>query len=325
MVLPHNLLQGSGCPKCVHRAKSHDKFVSELQKKNESIEVIGKYINSKTKIKCKCNICGFIWDTLPSNLFKKSRPTGCPNCWKNRNGKSHNDFVKEMFLINPNIKIIGNYINSTTKISCECKICGNIWNTAPCSLIAGRGCPICGIQKIKDIKTKTHQTFLNEMQKISPNIKILSKYKGNKEKVKCQCKLDNHIWYATPDNLLHGYGCPKCSCSIGEYKISEYLISNNIYFIQYKTFDNLIGVGNRKLSYDFYLPDYNLLIEFQGKQHEKPIDYFGGKEKFKIQQEHDKRKRDYAELHNIKLLEIWYYEIDNVDEILSINLSKKSA
>lgn len=390
MARPHNLLQGSGCPECVHRAKSHDKFTRELQEKNENIEVIGKYINNKTKIKCKCNICGFIWDALPSNLLKKTRPTGCPNCWKNRNGKSHNDFVKEISLINPNIKIIGDYINSTTKISCECKICGNIWDVVPHSLISGKGCPICCIQKIKDMKTKTHQTFLDEMQNINPNVKILSKYKANKEKVMCQCKIDNHIWFATPDNLLHEYGCPccgnkstsekrmkpeykfieemniqhpdidvlgkycgrtqkilfhckichhkwyttpsclltkhsgcpKCSCSKGEKIISDYLNINNIKNIQYKTFDGLIGVGNGNLSYDFYLPDYNLLIEYQGMQHEKPVDFSGKGKDFAIkcfnkQQEHDKRKRKYAQDHNIKLLEIWYYDFDNIDEILS--------
>lgn len=325
MVLPHNLLQGSGCPECVHRAKSHDKFIKDLQDKNKNIEVIGKYINNKTKIKCKCNICGFVWNTLPSNLLRKTRPTGCPNCWKNRNGKSHNDFVKEMSLINPNIKIIGNYINSTTKISCECKICGNIWNVVPYSLIIGKGCPICGIQKIKDIKSKTHQTFLDEIQNINPNVKILSEYKTNKEKVMCQCKIDNHIWYAKPDNLLHGYGCPKCSCSRGEYKIAEYLMSNKIYYIQQKTFDNLIGVGNGKLSYDFYLPEYNLLIEFQGKQHETSCEFFGGKEQFEIQKEHDRRKREYAKNNNIKLLEIWYFDFDNIKSILSNYLIKKIA
>lgn len=398
MARPHNLLQGSGCPECVHRAKSHDKFVHELQEKNENIVVIGKYINNKTKIKCKCNICGFIWDTLPNNLLKKTRPTGCPNCWKNRNGKSHNDFVKEMSLINPNIKIIGDYINSTTKISCECKICGNIWDVAPHSLISGKGCPICCIQKIKDMKTKTHQTFLDEIQNINPNVKILSKYSGNKNKVKCQCKLDNHIWYATPDNLLHGYGCPccgkkstsekrmkpeykfieemnikhpdidvlgkycgrthkilfhckicdnkwysapsclltkysgcpKCSCSKGEKIISDYLNKNNIYNIQYKTFDGLIGVGNGNLSYDFYLPDYNLLIEYQGMQHKKPVDFSGKGNDFAIkcfkkQQEHDKRKRKYAQDHNIELLEIWYYDFDNINEILFNYFFRKSA
>lgn len=59
-----------------------------------------------------------------------------------------------------------------------------------------------------------------------------------------------------------------------------------------------------------YLKDYNVLLECNGKQHYKPIEYFGGEEKFKIQQEHDERKRKYAKEHNIKLLEIPYWEFD---------------
>ena len=78
---------------------------------------------------------------------------------------------------------------------------------------------------------------------------------------------------------------------------------------------------NGLLSYDFYLPIYNLLIEFQGIQHEQPIEYFGGEEQFEIQQEHDKRKREYAKQNNINLLEIWYYDIDNIEEILTNTLN----
>ena len=58
----------------------------------------------------------------------------------------------------------------------------------------------------------------------------------------------------------------------------------------------------------FYLLDYNLLIEYQGEQHKKVVDFFGGEEGFKIRQEHDNRKKKYAKEHNIQLLEIWYNE-----------------
>lgn len=53
-----------------------------------------------------------------------------------------------------------------------------------------------------------------------------------------------------------------------------------------------------------------------GKTPVKGIDYFDGKEQFKIQQEHDNRKRDYSKLHNIDLLEIWYYDIEKIEDIM---------
>ena len=73
--------------------------------------------------------------------------------------------------------------------------------------------------------------------------------------------------------------------------------------------------------YDFYIPDMNILIECQGLQHIYPVEYFGGEEQFKVQQEHDRRKREYAEKNGYKLLEISYWNYDKIDEILSKELS----
>lgn len=65
---------------------------------------------------------------------------------------------------------------------------------------------------------------------------------------------------------------------------------------------------------------YNILIEAQGQQHIIPKKLFGGEEQFQKQQEHDKRKRDYAEANGYKLLEIWYYDYDRIEEILNKEL-----
>ena len=57
------------------------------------------------------------------------------------------------------------------------------------------------------------------------------------------------------------------------------------------------------LSFDFYVPQYNTCIEYQGVQHYKPVERFGGEEQFAIQQEHDELKRKYAKNNNFDLLE----------------------
>lgn len=94
----------------------------------------------------------------------------------------------------------------------------------------------------------------------------------------------------------------------------------NISFEHNKTFDTLLSSKGYHLSYDFYLPQYNILCEVQGKQHTAPIKYFGGEKQFEKQQEHDKRKREYAENNGYKLLEIWYYDFDNIETILDKEL-----
>ena len=71
-----------------------------------------------------------------------------------------------------------------------------------------------------------------------------------------------------------------------------------------------------QLSYDFYIPSANLLIEFNGEQHYYPIDYYGGEEAFKLQKKHDKMKKQYAKNNNIDLLIISYLEFKNINTIL---------
>ena len=86
-----------------------------------------------------------------------------------------------------------------------------------------------------------------------------------------------------------------------------------------KKYKDLTGVNSGLLSYDFYIPQKNILIEYQGEYHDGTAGNQTNEE-FIIQQEHDRRKRQYAKDHNIKLLEIWYWDFDNIEEILSREL-----
>ena len=69
------------------------------------------------------------------------------------------------------------------------------------------------------------------------------------------------------------------------------------------------------LPFDFYLPNYNICIEYNGEQHYKPIEYFGGVKVFEIQLIRDNIKKEYCLNNNIPLLIISYKE--NVEEILT--------
>lgn len=89
-------------------------------------------------------------------------------------------------------------------------------------------------------------------------------------------------------------------------------------YVRQKSYENLIGINGGLLSYDFlvYCQEVTFLIECQGEQHYKPISFFGGQSVFDKQQEHDKRKRDYACLHNVPLLEI-PYTIRTYDDVFN--------
>ena len=121
-----------------------------------------------------------------------------------------------------------------------------------------------------------------------------------------------------------GVYCINCNNSELEETTKQVLQKYNVKYIPQKECDGLIGLGNGNLSYDFYLPQYNTLIECQGIQHERWMEGWITKADFERQLEHDRRKREYAKQHNIKLLEIWYYEIDKMEDILikELNLKK---
>ena len=82
----------------------------------------------------------------------------------------------------------------------------------------------------------------------------------------------------------------------------------------------------KTLPFDFYIPDLNICIEYDGEQHFEPVD-FGGKGKeyaekrFKAQQKRDNIKTEYCKNNNIKLIRIPYWEFDNVENILKQELN----
>ena len=117
----------------------------------------------------------------------------------------------------------------------------------------------------------------------------------------------DYEWKASIVNrTVHGTGCPFLSQSYGEQHVLNYLSSRNRTCIYEKSFSDLKGIGNRPLTYDFYVEGTNILVEFHGRQHYEAIDYFGGRTQLKIQKEHDVRKREYAKKNGYRLIEISY-------------------
>ena len=116
----------------------------------------------------------------------------------------------------------------------------------------------------------------------------------------------------------------------GEEYIKQYLQENNTVYYAQQKFSNLFGINNGKLSYDFAIPDAKsrfILIEYNGIQHYESDEFFGGEEQFKKQQEHDRRKREYAKQHGYKLITIKYtYDTyEKVAEYLDKHLPKRDC
>lgn len=136
-------------------------------------------------------------------------------------------------------------------------------------------------------------------------------------RLKCKCDCGNEVIVA-PQSLRNG-STSSCGCitsSIGENNIKNLLEKANIEFYKEYKFKDL-----GELRYDFYLPKYNRLIEFDGRQHYNPSSLWDDKESFEMRQHRDKIKNEYAKNHNIDLVRIPYTERDNI--VLDLLLGDK--
>lgn len=311
-----SLLRGSGCPKCAGNIKlTHEEFITKLQQISPDIKVLGIYVTSQTKIKCKCKVCGYEWKTRPADLL---RGHGCPKCVSHVS-PTQKEFIDRLKQINSNIEVLGTYIKTDTKIKCRCKICDHEWSPTPHRLLQGQGCPKCaGVAKL------THEEFINRLQQVNPDIEVLGTYINKITKILCKCKKDGYEWEATPSNLLQGSGCPKCSTSKGEKRIAQYLDNLGIdYIYNMGYFNDLVGTGGGLMRPDFVIPSLKIWIEYDGIQHSEPVNFMGAmseqqiQEQFKIVQENDQIKNQYAKDNNWTLIRIPFTEYDNIEQILA--------
>lgn len=115
--------------------------------------------------------------------------------------------------------------------------------------------------------------------------------------------------YLKENNLQRGEG------SIGEQRVRHVLRESNFTFSEQHKFDDCKFY--RPLPFDFYIPNLNIAIEYDGRQHFEISEYFGGLDSFINTIIRDTIKNDYCRRNNIRLIRIPYWEFDNIEEILS--------
>jgi CDGSH-type Zn-finger protein len=210
------------------------------------------------------------------------------------------------------------YIGTNIKIIIICPIHKN-FNQTPHAHLQGQGCP-CG-KKLNKPFIKTTQQFINDANKKHNNLYNYNKshYIGANKKILIICNKHGEFWQKASHHL-NGSGCPICQRSKGEEEIENWLKENNILYETQKRFKNCKNI--LPLPFDFYLPSYNILIEYQGEQHFKPMG-FGGNSKQKFQRtiKNDQIKILFCHEYNIKLLSISY--LDNINIVMNATLCKK--
>ena len=278
--------------------RSINELNQELQKLNNNLYIYNNqtYIDTKTNLHLYCKSCKQDFYNNWTNIYRNPK---CPNCSSGFKRKFI-DIKNKIKSINPNILIISEYddmdiIAYNCKLEYKCLIDGYIGEMKTSHLLNGVSCPVCEnkiiIHGINDIAT-THpdyvKYFLNKEDTFNYSF-------GSNHKVSIICPNCGYIKHKVViNNFLRGINhCTICAdkISLPEKFCRELLLSLNIKFVYQKIFD-----WSDKKRYDFYLPNYNTIIEVNGMQHYKETDK---NKPFYTDYKNDIYKKDIALQNNI--------------------------
>lgn len=273
------------------------------------------YQSPHIKVTIICPIHGEFEQTPDSHV----RNHGCPKC----NGGTKitiNDFLTKAKAVHGDkydySKV--NFTKTNEMIKIKCPEHGEFEQTASNHLF-GYGCQLCGQITRSNKKTKTIDHFISKAIDVHGNFYDYSKvtYEKVNKKVTIICPIHGEFKQTPNDHISSKNGCPICNESKGEREISKWLDSLNIKYIRQHKFDDCRDI--RPLPFDFYLPDYNTCIEYDGEQHFKEVSVFENKNNNLLKiKKRDKIKTDYCnKKENPNLIRVKFDEINKINDILS--------
>lgn len=279
------------------------------------------YQGDTKKVKIICKIHG-TFEQQPGAHGRQKQ--GCPKCSAIRVGKAqqigNSEFIKRVE------KVFGkdafaytklNYQGAHKDVTLICKKCGNAETKDPRSFYIGYGCLKCKVKR-RNPKQITKEQFLERAIKAHGRRYDYSnvEYKSIYDEVEIVCFKHGSFYQKPAIHLYAKSNCPECKITKGEESISQHLNNKDIrYIFQYR-----VSIDKSYHYYDFYIPDRNIMIEFNGMQHYKPIKFFGGQKAFQHIQMRDKIKKQYCLENRIKLLIYNYKELDQIERIIDNDL-----
>lgn len=281
------------------------------------------YLSSNSKVIITCKKHGNFTQTPKHHLSGSN----CPQCSFDKTNKDNTKTI-ETFILEAN-KIHSNkydyskvkYVNNKTKIIIICPTHGK-FSQSPYIHLNTCGCRKCYLKTFNPYKDKTktlHNDFIEKSNSIHDNKYDYSEveYETNIKDVTIICPTHGKF-HQPPNSHLKGKGCPICKESHGERDIRKILKENNINFISQHRFNNCRDV--LPLPFDFYLPEHNICVEYNGEQHYEPVKIFGGLSGFKDRGIKDKIKLNYCTNNGIELIVVKYNDniISKLEYIINI-------
>ena len=343
--IDNHINERSGCPMCTQQAAwTTEIFVARARKihgdKYDYSHLKDEDVNrAYNPILIKCNTCFYEWTTTRTTHIYGG--CGCVNC-ANRIPWNLTRFLQRTYELYGNkydYSLIGENDITAVKsyVSIICNECSNEWQITVGSHIHHLSkCPTCNLRcpwnivKFMERSLEVHGKLYDYK-----NVKIEHIVDMNSQ-VPITCNICKHEWWISIDHHInHRTGCPCCNKSKGEKNIILFLKNNMIKYEIQKRLDVPLDLNNlykpynladnlKKYMYDFYLPEYNCLVEFDGLQHFKFNNFFHKTHNKFV----ERSVVDYIKTHNlppdIRLIRIDYKYDKYLDHILEFLLSKLS-
>lgn len=326
------------CRKCTCKENSlSNKSYNSIKNSIEDIEeyiircggkwIGGEYKNCKSKLTLICPECHEKFEKTYSSIARNGNPC-CKDCTRKINGvkKSKRNYRKMEDKINELGGKLIRFENGSGEllVYIRCSRCKEIFKTTGRGVLNRKSmhCFSCSRLDIVSQKRLSIDYVKEYIESLGGKL-IGKEYENNSSYLKIACNKCGEVFERTFDVIkqYESVTCSNCKMDIpkGEEKIRDFLSRVNVKFIMQKMFDDCRI--KQKLKFDFYLPEKNICIEFNGEQHYKPIKFYGGKQKFNKQKRIDFTKRNYCKEKNIKLIEIPYWKIKRIEEILERELN----
>lgn len=340
----------SGCPHCgawsaaakrqLSIPKTEQKFIADAlathgdQYTYEHVQ----YVNSHTPVTITCPTHG---DFIKRPVKHLSSQEGCPGCsatdriQRTTRFKSFDEVIADANQIHEHeyqytaILQDNDHIATTDRLLINCPIHGQFTQTINKHVYQRTGCRQCFTERNARTRSKTTEQFIKDS--IRTHGKRYSydsvDYRGAHQHVLITCP-DHGLFSISPANhVLKQQGCNVCASSGPELIIRQWCIDNNIRYIQqYKPDGCVSPTTGAQLRFDFFLPDNNLLIEYDGIYHYQPIDHGTGTsvEDFHAGQHRDRTKTEYAKKNGIPLLRIPFFEKQSLSALLEQAISSNT-
>lgn len=320
-LIPDNIFRGKAkCKYCSMRGRSSrrmitdDEFRKRLHKVRPSDDIIllEPIHGIFKKTKAKCLVCGYgskgEWTPLPVNLLKGK---GCPNCAGNA-PKTPDKVINEVKdLGKGEYELLGTKRTKKDGLWLHLlhKECENDYWVRDYSFIHGYRCKFCANKATGDRCRLSLDEVKQRITRVADGryTYVSGNYNNNQSSIYVRHNVCGTVFKTTWGQLSANRGlCPNCGSSNGEQAIMNYLVSHRISYSYGYLIPDLIDKKN--LHFDFWLPQFNTAIEYDGQQHFKPVDLFGGKEHYELQKKHDEMKDNYCNKKGINLIRIKYNE-----------------